>query len=870
VTGANRVSPRHRTAGGLASLLVLLLIALARTAAAAPSEVHSVLLVFDLRSTAPSVAEMEPAFRRTLDPGDGIPVDLHVEYLDLTDTSGETYERRLVELLQEKYATRRFDVVLTDRPEALGFVLRHRDELFGATPVVFTNVNREEVRALHPANSTGAFLNTDTQRTIGVALDLHPAAKRLVIVGGASKYDRDREVSARRLLHDRSPGTEIVSLIGQPIEQQILVVSKLTADSIVLFSSYRVDSLGRSMVAQEVLQLIFDASGAPVYGAAHPWLGHGIVGGDLVRYDLLAERAAGLTNRILRGEPPSSIVPIDEPSSEVMFDWKQLKRWNIAEASLPAGSVVMFRELSAFEIYRWYIIGFLGVALIQTVLISGMLIERRIRRRAEAGVREAEQRYRTVADFNYDWEDWRRPDGSYAYVSPSCLRITGYQSRAFYERPSLIADMVVAEDRARWSEHAHAATEGLGPPGLEFRITTASGELRWIEHVCAPVIENNVYLGVRGSNRDITDRKRKEEELNRAFQEIKGLREQLEVDNSYLSEELRLKGDFEGVIGSSDALSYVLGKAKQVAATSSTVLLLGETGVGKDIVATAIHNLSPRRSRPLIRVNCAALPPSLIESELFGHEKGAFTGANTQRKGRFEIAHGTTLFLDEVGELPLELQAKLLRVLQDGQFERVGGNVTIKTDVRIIAATNRDLAAEIKAGRFREDLWYRLNVFPITIPPLRQRREDIPALLHHFVEKHCRRLGRPQLDVTKATLRDLQSREWIGNVRELESVVERAVITSRGPSLQLVSDTNAGSDVAPASATSTGPKTLARAEHDHILATVELTGWRLEGDSGAAALLGINPSTLRSRMSRLGIRRPGTLRPAAPHEEVRP
>ncbi len=195
----------------------------------------------------------------------------------------------------------------------------------------------------------------------------------------------------------------------------------------------------------------------------------------------------------------------------------------------------------------------------------------------------------------------------------------------------------------------------------------------------------------------------------------------------------------------------------------------GETGVGKELVAHAIHDLSPRRARPLVKLNCAALPASLVESELFGHEKGAFTGAIAQRKGRFEIADGSTLFLDEVGELPLELQAKLLRVLQDGEFERVGGTATLKTDVRLVAATNRQLDEEVKAGRFREDLWYRLNVFPITVPPLRQRPEDIPLLVQHFVEKHCRRLGRPLLQVSQGTLQDLQAHDWPGNVRELEA-----------------------------------------------------------------------------------------------------
>ncbi len=416
-----------------------------------------------------------------------------------------------------------------------------------------------------------------------------------------------------------------------------------------------------------------------------------------------------------------------------------------------------------------------------------------------------------------------------------------------------------------WEDHARAAGAAASPPGMEFRITTPTGEVRWIDHVCSPVMEHGQFLGVRGANRDITARKQGEQDLRRALEEIGHLRDQLEVDNSYMSEELKLRGGIEGIVGESDALGYVLGKARQVANTSSTVLILGETGVGKDAVATAIHNLSDRRARPLIRVNCAALPPTLIESELFGHERGAFTGAAGTRKGRFEIADGTTLFLDEVGEMPLDLQAKLLRVLQDGEFERVGGNVTLKTNARIIAATNRNLLEEVKAGRFREDLWYRLNVFPITLPPLRQRREDIPLLVHHFIEKHCRRMGRPLLEVTRATMKDLESREWVGNVRELESVIERAIITSRGTAMQLSEDgpraTTAGAPTVTPSATS-----LADAERQHIMMMLERTGWQLAGAGGAAELLDINASTLRSRMQKLGIRRPSQRSEVAPAE----
>ena len=469
-----------------------------------------------------------------------------------------------------------------------------------------------------------------------------------------------------------------------------------------------------------------------------------------------------------------------------MFDWRELRRWGIDEKRLPKGSVVLFREPDFWADHKWEVAGVVGVLLGQGLLIGALLVERRSRRRAQAGLVEAERRYRTVADFTTDWEYWTRPDGSFAYVSPSCLAITGYDAAAFTSRPALLTDIIVDEDRAGWTAHRHVADASTAPVRLEFRIRTAAGETRWIDHVCSPVVgDDGANLGVRGSNRDVTARKQSEEDLRRAFEEIRQLRDRLEADNTYMREQLQLEGGIEGLLATSDVMRYVVSKVQQVAPTSSTVLLQGETGVGKGLVAQAIHDASPRRARPLVTLNCAALPPSLIESELFGHEKGAFTGAHTQRRGRFEIADHSTLFLDEIGELPLDLQAKLLRAVQDGEFERVGGNVTLKTDVRLIAATNRKLDDEVRAGRFRADLWYRLNVFPITVPPLRQRPEDIPLLVTHFVEKHCRNLARPVLTVSKATMKTLQARDWPGNVRELENVVERAVISSRGGMLEI-------------------------------------------------------------------------------------
>jgi transcriptional regulator with GAF, ATPase, and Fis domain len=372
-------------------------------------------------------------------------------------------------------------------------------------------------------------------------------------------------------------------------------------------------------------------------------------------------------------------------------------------------------------------------------------------------------------------------------------------------------------------------------------------------------------MGTRVSNRDVTPRKQAEEDLRRALREIEELRDRLEVDNSYMREQLQPEDAITGILGASDAMRYVTSRVQQVAPTASTVLLLGETGVGKSLLAQAIHDLSPRRARPLVTLNCAALPPSLIESELFGHEKGAFTGAQVLRKGRFEIADAGTLFLDEVADLPLDLQGKLLRAVQEGEFERLGSSITRKVDVRIIAATNRKLDEEVRAGRFRQDLLYRLNIFPITVPPLRQRPDDIPLLMGHFLAKHGRKLGVAVVpEVSKSTMKVLQAREWLGNIRELENIVERVLIANRGTRFELVEETapaeSAGVEArdVPAEA-----RTLAELERDHIAATLERLQWRIEGPGGAAAVLGINASTLRSRMQKHGIRRPGPASGAA-------
>jgi len=336
-----------------------------------------------------------------------------------------------------------------------------------------------------------------------------------------------------------------------------------------------------------------------------------------------------------------------------------------------------------------------------------------------------------------------------------------------------------------------------------------------------------------------------------AFVEIKKLKSQIEGERAYLQNEIKSVYNYEHIIGQSDAINDVFFKIEQIAGTETTVLILGETGTGKELAARAIHGMSSRKDRTLVKMNCAALPSNLIESELFGHEKGAFTGAHSKRAGRFEIANGATLFLDEIGELPLELQSKLLQVIQSGEFERVGSSKTIKVDVRIIAATNRNLEEEVRQGRFRDDLWYRLNIFPITVPPLRDRLDDIPLLVAFYVNKIAKRLGKSIDNIPSSVMGALQDYHWPGNVRELENVLERGVIVSSGSKLRLADELKK-----PFTELGARRKTLDAVERAHILSVLEQTRWKVGGKDSAAETLGLDRSTLRARMRKLGISKP--------------
>ena len=384
---------------------------------------------------------------------------------------------------------------------------------------------------------------------------------------------------------------------------------------------------------------------------------------------------------------------------------------------------------------------------------------------------------------------------------------------------------------------------------LEQNILTKSGKkIPVIDTANYALIDGEEYLV--GMAIDISKLKDAEEKLRSVIAELQELKDQLQSENIYLRKEIESRHGFEKIIGDSEPLTHSLFRVEQVAEADTTVLLEGETGTGKELFAHAIHKRSKRKDKPFVKVNCASLPASLIESELFGHEKGAFTGAIQKQIGRFELAHQGTIFLDEIGELPLDLQSKLLHVLQSGEFERIGSPKTIKVNVRVIAATNRNLENQIRKKQFRKDLYYRLNVYPITIAPLRDRISDIPLLAEHFVKQFNRQMDKNIKKIPGKTIKQLQKYSWPGNVRELENIIERAVIISHGSSLSVEPI------LEPRFEETDKLLPLAEYERRYIIKVLEKTYWRVEGPEGAARILDMHPETLRSRMRKLDIKRP--------------
>jgi len=798
--------------------------------------------------------ELSTALSEGIRAGSNVPVDIYGEYTGLDRFSGPAYEEALLAFYREKYAAKHVDLLVVEGPAAFDFVVGRK--LLAAVPVVTCYVARRLVEAARGSRPdlTGALPAQNAPRTVELMLSLYPSTRRIHVVLGGSAYERGQAEQGRLLFAPFAGRVEISYTTDLSLEQLEARVARLGDDELVLFGSFFQDAAGHDYDTTAPLTRISRASRRPVFGVIYEDLGAGILGGELVSMERAGKVSADLALRVLAGEAPSAIPLVADAGLAPTFDARELERWELSSRKLPPGSIVLFRQPGLLEEHGRTIGIGLGVIVLEAVLVAGLVLQLRRRRRIEREMARAETRYRTVADFTHDWEFWRLPDGTFEYVSPSCEQLSGHPASAFRADPGLLERLVHEEDLPAWKARQQDASSSGAAAPLEVRLRRKDGDLRWVRFASNPVrLPDGTLAGVRGSIADVTAGKLGELALEKAYREIAALKDRLEAENTYYREKIQSVEGSGELLGQSDPMKYLHFRIRQVAPSDTTVLIQGETGTGKELVAEAIHALGPRKDRPLVKVNCAALPPTLAESELFGHEKGAFTGSTAQRKGRFELADGATLFLDEVGELAPELQAKLLRVLQDGTFERVGGTRTLKVDVRVIAATNRTLARDVAAGRFREDLWYRLNVFPISVPPLRQRREDVPTLARAFVDRCCARLGKAALEIPRSVIDALQLRDWPGNVRELQNAIEQAVLVSDGPALRLPEE---GPFDGPRGPEPSSARSLEEVERRHILDVLESAGWKLEGADGAAALLGLKPSTLRSRMQKLDIRRP--------------
>ena len=437
-------------------------------------------------------------------------------------------------------------------------------------------------------------------------------------------------------------------------------------------------------------------------------------------------------------------------------------------------------------------------------------------------------------------------DGTIIYLNPYFLKSTDYQDIDLLGKPYI--NLIPEEDRKNILDLAQSIQNVDELPHYQTRIVIRSGEKKTVNWSNVGMYDSDgTYTGTLAIGADVTDREK-------AFKEIEQLRNSLQEENIYLKEELVPDSRHQHLLGKSDAIKYALTRVEQVAPTDTTVLIEGETGVGKELFARAIHQASGRANQVFIKVNCPAIPSNLIESELFGHEKGSFTGAYTKRKGRFEVANKGTLFLDEIGELPIDVQSKLLRILEEEEFERIGSSETHKVDVRVIAATNRILKEEVHNGRFREDLYYRLSAYPISVPPLRKRKDDIPLLIESFVDNISRKLGKKIDKISRETLQKLLDYSWPGNIRELRNVIESSVIGSAHEKLILSLDTRNTLLAEMNEITEeTESLSLEEVERQYIYKILHQCNWRINGGQGAAKILAIHPNTLRNRMIKLNI-----------------
>ncbi len=861
-----------------------------------------VLVFYTARKDALAPVIAERALQKTLNEGLSDHLDYYSEYIDMARFPDPRYQSALHDFLRRKYEGQRFDLIVTVGGTALEFIERNGAELYPKTPVVFLAGGNRKIEDLRmKPNYTGVMDRLDLKATLDLALKIQPNTKHVFVISGASSNDKFYENLFRRQSRELEGRLTFNYLSESSLVEMQKTVANLPRDSFIYYLSVTEDSAGNKFFPQDTIQKIASVANAPIYIWIDSAMRPEILGGSMMDLETMAEQAAGLALRVLRGEKPENIAIIEANTYVNMFSWPQLQRWGISEDKLPPGSVVRYKEKSFWEEYKWYIISAIALIVVQSLLIIGLLIHRAWRRRAEQE-RDERLRFQTllselsaafvnlpIGEVDGEIEKWMQRLIEFFGSDRSAIMEfsadgTSLSFTHSYAAPEFQSfDRQISTDLFHWYEGQLRDGKTIVLSQLPDDLPKeAKAEREFFHrigsksHLAVPLSIGGSSIGALtfnslGSHRVWTDefvqrnnligeifanaiaRKRSEESLKSSLSEIEQLKEQLQAENVYLHEEIKLAHNFSEIVGGSDALKYMLFKVELVAPTDTAVLLLGETGTGKELAAHAIHDHSTRKDRPLVKVNCAALPSTLIESELFGHEKGAFTGAQARKVGRFELANGGTLFLDEIGEMPLDLQSRLLRVLQEGEFERLGSSQTIKVDVRVIAATNRDLKTEVESGHFREDLWYRLNVYPITLPSLRQRKEDIPLLVSFFADKFSKKIGRSIKSVAPATMKELQNYSWPGNVRELANVIERAMINSQGQVLVLSDKLEiAHENGSPSSRTIS----FEAMEREFILQRLEQTNWKVEGKDGAAQSLGLNSSTLRNRMNKLGIQRP--------------
>jgi formate hydrogenlyase transcriptional activator len=580
---------------------------------------------------------------------------------------------------------------------------------------------------------------------------------------------------------------------------------------------------------------------------------HGSSGGQHVPDPLKAdEYFPWCTTQLLHGETivVEKLSDLPPEAARDLESWKHFGTHSCLSIPLATGSgpvvgALTFASTTGRKTWRQEIVT-------RCELIAQIFANALGRKRSDNALRDSEERYRTIAKNlpGVVYQFYAREDGRWGmhYVDERAIDICGMVPQpldTFFER---FTACVAPECHDQWIESIRDAVRTLHIWEHEFRFLRPDGKEMYLRGLSQPRKSHDEVV-FSGLLFDITRQRRAEEELRHTLDEVKRLQEQLQGENLYLRKEVEILQGQIPIVGSSKVLRRVIAQAQQVATTDSTVLVLGETGTGKELFAAYLHRISRRSGKPFVTTNIAAIPSTLLESELFGREKGAYTSAMTRQIGRFEMADGGTLLLDEIGEMPLEMQAKLLRILQTGEFERLGSSRTMKVDVRVIAATNRKLPSLIRAGTFREDLYYRLNVFPIELPPLRDRPDDIPLLVWSFVQEFSKRMDKSIERLRKKDLDALQNYNWPGNIRELRNVVERSMILTQGPELRLIIPASDGAEVFK------GPRLLRELEKKHVLEVLQSTSGKVYGPRGAAQALGLKPSTLYSLMERLGIQR---------------